>query len=425
MAARSSTSEKVLNPKTKEYEFLGPIGAFFMTLGLPAVVLGLYILCSGDDCSLRLDPTLPKPEDYWHPHAFLIIIIWFIFHALIYLSPLGKTAEGTTIRDGSRLKYKLNGLHAFVISHILFIVGYCYYKVPVTFVYDHYLAFAVGATIFSYALAVYVYVRSFREGALLAVGGNSGNVIYDWFIGRELNPRIGIFDWKVFCEMRPGLIGWVIINYCMLVKQYELHGHVTTSMMLVCLFQFWYIFDALWFEEAVLTTMDIVHDGFGYMLAFGDLAWVPFTYSLQAHYLVDHPTELPVWAVVSIIALKSLGYMMFRGANSQKDIFRRDPNHPSVKHLKTMPTERGTKLIISGWWGICRHPNYVGDLIMALSWSLPCGFGSVLPYFYAIYFAVLLIHRQLRDEHHCKQKYGKDWDKFCKIVKWRLVPFIY
>lgn len=28
--------------------------------------------------------------------------------------------------------------------------------------------------------------------------------------------------------------------------------------------------------------MDITTDGFGFMLAFGDLSWVPFTYSLQA-----------------------------------------------------------------------------------------------------------------------------------------------
>jgi hypothetical protein len=35
--------------------------------------------------------------------------------------------------------------------------------------------------------------------------------------------------------------------------------------------------------------MDITTDGFGFMLAFGDLAWVPFTYSLQARVLVDHP----------------------------------------------------------------------------------------------------------------------------------------
>lgn len=40
-------------------------------------------------------------------------------------------------------------------------------------------------------------------------------------------------------------------------------------------------------ERAILTTMDITTDGFGFMLAFGDLSWVPFTYTLQARYLVS------------------------------------------------------------------------------------------------------------------------------------------
>ena len=39
--------------------------------------------------------------------------------------------------------------------------------------------------------------------------------------------------------------------------------------------------------QAILTTMDITTDGFGYMLAFGDLTWVPFTYSLQAQRDLD------------------------------------------------------------------------------------------------------------------------------------------
>jgi hypothetical protein len=29
---------------------------------------------------------------------------------------------------------------------------------------------------------------------------------------RELNPRVGNFDLKVFCELRPGLIGWMVLN---------------------------------------------------------------------------------------------------------------------------------------------------------------------------------------------------------------------
>ena len=28
----------------------------------------------------------------------------------------------------------------------------------------------------------------------------------------ELNPRLGGFDLKEFCELRPGLIGWCVIN---------------------------------------------------------------------------------------------------------------------------------------------------------------------------------------------------------------------
>lgn len=59
---------------------------------------------------------------------------------------------------------------------------------------------------------------------------------------------------------------------------------------------------------------------------------------------------------------------------------------------------------------------------MALSWSLPCGFGSIVPYFYPIYFGILLLHRERRDNHKCKTKYGKDWEKYCEIVKYRIIP---
>ena len=415
-----------LNPVTREYEFLGPIGAFLMITGLPVAVLALYIFCNSNGCTvLQLPTTWPPIEEYWHPLSCLIFVAWFAFNAAIYLSPLGRTIFGTKIRDGSRFQYKLNGLYAFIFAHVLFVLGYCYWKVPVTFAYHHFLSLAVAAIAFSSTLSVYLYVRSFRSGTLLALGGNSSSHVYNFFIGRELNPRTGMFDWKVFCELRPGLIGWVMLNYCMLFAQYEKHGYVTASMVLVCAFQFWYILDSLWFEEAILTTMDVIHDGFGFMLAFGDLAWVPFTYSLQARFLVDNPVHLEWWAICGIVALKVVGYVIFRGSNSQKNVFRQNQNDPAVAHLKTMPTRRGTKLIVSGWWGICRHPNYVGDLMMALSWSLPCGFTHILPYFYPIYFLVLLIHRQIRDEHHCQEKYGKDWSTFCKIVKWRLIPGIY
>lgn len=76
-------------------------------------------------------------------------------------------------------------------------------------------------------------------------------------IGRELNPRIGDFDIKFFTELRPGLIGWMVINYCLAAKQWIDLGRLTNTMFLVLFFQTWYVVDSLWNEEAVLTTMDI------------------------------------------------------------------------------------------------------------------------------------------------------------------------
>jgi hypothetical protein len=53
------------------------------------------------------------------------------------------------------------------------------------------------------------------------------------------------------------------------------------------------------------------------------------------------------------------------------------------------------------------------------------GLAAVVPFFYCIYFASLLIHRERRDEKACRAKYGRDWDKYCSIVKYRIIPGIY
>ena len=49
----------------------------------------------------------------------------------------------------------------------------------------------------------------------------------------------------------------------------------------------------------------------------------------------------------------------------------------------------------------------------------------LVTYFYIVYFAILLIHRERRDEEKCKAKYGADWDEYCRRVPWRIVPYIY
>ena len=104
---------------------------------------------------------------------------------------------------------------------------------------------------------------------------------------------------------------------------------VTDSMWLVLLFQGLYVADGLYNEPAIFTTMDIISDGFGFMLAVGDLAWVPFVYSLQARYLVFNQVELGWLASAAILGVNFLGYYIFRDANGEKNDFRNGRNPKS------------------------------------------------------------------------------------------------
>lgn len=110
-----------------------------------------------------------------------------------------------------------------------------------TFINRNYIQLLTCNIIISYVLAVYVYVKSFevkannKEKRELAAGGVTGNIIYDWFIGRELNPRVhlpylGEIDIKSFMELRPGMLGWIMLNLAFVAKQYKSYGYITDSI---------------------------------------------------------------------------------------------------------------------------------------------------------------------------------------------------
>uniref|UniRef100_A0A8C7MNA5 Delta(14)-sterol reductase LBR n=1 Tax=Oncorhynchus kisutch TaxID=8019 RepID=A0A8C7MNA5_ONCKI len=403
------------------------VGVFCMTLLLPATVLGLMVVCSQEDASLMSSPPLPALDSLWDLRVFGMVVLWLLFQALLYVLPVGKVVEGMPLKNGERLKYRMNTLYAFVLT-VAALGAAVHHKIDLSYIHSHFLQLAVSSLLCSVLLSVYLYVRSrWATQDLLAPGGNSGSVIYDFFMGSELNPRIKGFDLKYFCELRPGLIGWLVINAAMALAEMQLHhlDYPSPAMILVNCFHLLYVLDAFWHEEGVLSYMDITHDGFGFMLAFGDLMWVPFTFSLQAYYLVHHPNHLSLPWIVGIVTLNVIGFSIFRKANSQKNSFRRNPSDPTLSHLKTIPTATGKSLLVSGLWGLVRHPNYLGDLIMALAWSLPCGFTHILPYFYVIYLSILLVHREARDEAQCRRKYGSAWDDYCREVRYRIIPRVY
>ncbi|KAG5948716.1 Delta(14)-sterol reductase [Claviceps pazoutovae] len=472
------------------YEFFGPPGAFAISFGLPLLVYFFAFACndiSGCPAPSLLSPrTLSlnqlKLEVGWPQDGIWGLASWkatgavlayYLLSLILYRVLPATEVEGTELSCGGRLKYRFNTLYSSTVTLAALAAGTVAQgaEFPVwTFISENYVEILTANILVSYAIATFVYVRSFSvkpgnaELRELAAGGHTGNMLYDWFIGRELNPRvtiplIGEVDLKEWCELRPGMMGWIILNCAWCAQQYRNFGFVTDSIVCITVVQAVYIVDSWWFEPAILTTMDITTDGFGTMLAFGDLVWVPFIYSMQTRYLSVHPVSLGPLGLAGAIGLIALGFYIFRSANSQKNTFRTNPEDAQVAHLKYIETKTGSKLLITGWWGIARHINYLGDWIQSWAYSLPTGMsgyqilaagagaagegvfimrdgrqviqgdsrGWAVPitYFYILYFAILLIHRDRRDDEKCQRKYGDDWQKYKQIVRYRIIPGIY
>jgi len=285
-----------------------------------------------------------------------------------------------------------------------------------------------------------------------SIDRETNSLIYDYFMWPILNPRIGSFDIKFFFELRVGIMQWFFTTVAMALKMRDETGVISSAMILICFYHLCFVNACYKGEQCVPMSMDIIYEKFGWMLCFLDLVTVPFIFPLQAYYLYKiGPFEHSLIFTLFCAFLHIIGYWIFDTANSQKDYFREEnlkvlkygetgpvklknkikkgfPILPwdKIDNPKALETQRGTKLLLSGWWGIARHMNYTGDLMMAWSWGLVCGFGSLFPYIYAAaYLTPLLLHREYRDNKICKEKYGPVWDEYCKRVPYRLIPGIY
>jgi protein-S-isoprenylcysteine O-methyltransferase Ste14 len=350
-------------------------------------------------------------------------LLWVAVQAVLaYVLP-GRSVEGAPLPDGRRLDYRLNGLLALGLTLLAALAAVVSGALPAGLLYDHLGALVTTANlvVLLSCVGLAMLARSQADDVELRL-----NWLEAYTLGGCRNPRFGRFDLKFFCESRPSMILWVLIDLSFAAKQLELHGAVSNAMILVCFFQILYVTDYFYYEDAILTTWDIKHENFGFVLAWGCLVWIPFAYSLQPLFLVLNPEPLPWWGATGIFVLNALAFYLFRTSNLQKHRFSSDPMEPIWGDKpEFIETERGTLLLTSGWWGIARHMNYLGDWLMGVAWSLNCGFGRALPWFYPLYFAILLIHREWRDARHCAQKYGRDWDRYTEKVRWRIIPGIY
>jgi 7-dehydrocholesterol reductase len=114
-----------------------------------------------------------------------------------------------------------------------------------------------------------------------------------------------------------------------------------------------------------------------------------------------------------------------RNKNGECTVWKKKPDLIFANYKTEWGEEKQTLLLASGWWGVSRHFHYLPEILAAFFWSVPALFGYYLPYFYLTFLCILLMDRSYRQEKRCAIKYGKDWEKYCERVPFRLIPFVY
>lgn len=251
-------------------------------------------------------------------------------------------------------------------------------------------------------------------------------MIVDFFHGREFNPSLLGQDLKLL-TFRFSMIGLATINVAMVVNDIMAKGgKVNPLIVMASAFQVIYSLDAVFFEEYFFFSHDAMNTGFGFSLVSSYNSF-PFLPTLITKYLIERQPVLAWYYLVGIGLLNALGYIIFRASETQRCEFAKDPS--SAKPEGVLETTGGRKLLVSGWWGLVRHPNYLGEILIQWSWVLPAvgaaGKIDLLVYYLPIFTTLCLLMRCRQQNDRNKKKHGTAWATYCERVPANLIPKIF
>lgn len=321
--------------------------------------------------------------------------------------------------DGAPLRYYLNG---FVVLWITLAIAAALVRfggVPADLLYTWRWQGLGGAC----ALGLLF------TAAIVAGAPPTGKGLFaDVFLGRRPNPQLG----RVDAKMALYLVGAVLLELNLLSFGAH-HARVHAAdpnpgvALHVALFTF-FVAEYLWFERVHLYTYDFVAENVGFKLGWGCIVFYPYFYAAGLWSTAEAPNpHLPPIALVGCAALFFAGWTLSRGANLQKYLFKTDPDARLLGVVRSEAITDGEhRLLVTGFWGVSRHVNYLGELGMALGLCLALGHPlDPWTWSYPLYYVALLVPRERDDDRRCAAKYGALWETYRARVRWRIVPGVY
>jgi delta14-sterol reductase len=322
---------------------------------------------------------------------------------------------------GTPLRYRLNGLRVLLVVMALWATACARGILPWDLFYVERWSMAAGACAVGLVFTLAVVLPAPRV---------SPGLLADLYLGRRENPQWGAG--RVDAKMYLYLVGAILLELnvaSFTARHLRLHPDDPSPGVLLYagLFTF-FVVEYLNFERVHLYTYDFFAERVGFKLGWGCLVFYPFFYCVGLWSVAERPSpHTPLPLLVAYGLLFFCGWALSRGANLQKFLFKTEPQRRLFGVIAPEALRSGGKqLLCSGFWGLSRHINYLGEILMAVALTLSLGFpGDVVPWLYPVYYVALLLPRQHQDDRRCAEKYGALWGEYCRRVPYRIVPWVY
>ena len=215
----------------------------------------------------------------WAPYffgsstAWKIIFVFAVLELLLMRFLPGKTYYGPVTPAGNTPIYKANGPLAYATTLLLFaLCAFQFQLFSPTILYDHFPELLGALNIFSLFFCLFLLLKGIWKPSSTDAG-SSGNLIFDYYWGTELYPRLCGWDVKLFTNCRFGMMGWPLLLLSFAAKQHQLYG-LSDSMLVAVALQLVYVTKFFFWETGYLGSLDIMHDRAGYYICWGVLVWI-------------------------------------------------------------------------------------------------------------------------------------------------------
>ncbi|KAK5117489.1 hypothetical protein LTR85_008874 [Meristemomyces frigidus] len=434
------------------FDFGGSFGTTGMMIGFPLLMWYMWIGATYYDGKFPSEPDMSWSEFGKHlfhlaytgafPHLKAWTIYWtfLIAQAVLYMTMPGVYSTGKPLphEGGKQLRYYCNGVYSFYFTILMAGVLHFTDLFKLYTLIDEFGPLMSVAICSGFLVSIVAYASALYRGAQHRM---TGYHIYDFFMGAELNPRMfGWLDFKMFFEVRLPWFILFLITLSAAARQYEVYGYVTGEVGFLLMAHFLYANACCKGEEMICITWDMYYEKWGFMLIFWNLAGVPLSYCHCTVYLANHDPSVYRWSkpvLVFLYASYLFAYWAWDTSNSQKNMFRATergyaqdrktfPQLPwkSIPNAQHIKTESGDSLLVDGWYKYARKIHYTCDLYFAFCWGLITGFNSPFPWFYPLFFSVMIVHRAYRDIQRCREKYGDAWVEYEKRVPYLFIPYV-